>query len=375
MSNTQGVYNEMSERPTLQLRRFPIEQMPDNSACVIVAESEGGKTTLGVDIMWHKRHLPAWFLFSTSEGCSQRLSQIVAPCYTYSKFNLEALAKIYKHQEQKIQKYTRPRTEEERRRIPDDELPLEERFFKNPCVGGFYEDCFANKKIFSKDIVRDLFKNGRHRMMFSILPCQYVMDLPPECRNQVKYWFLLREDSPETRKKLFNHIGGACKTLDIFNEIMNQCTNDYGCVVIDNINKSKHIEDRVFHYRAKLRPAFRVGSSRYWQFHDKNYVINSNKYNEEEEEARRRLGRARQRVPPTHNPFMLCTTPYGQDQYQGTYNDNQNQNQNELNSPSMVSMYNRGQQRIEDILTGNKRTPKFNVAMMPATNTTTASSA
>lgn len=286
----------MSERllPSLELRKFDPRTMPDNASCVIVAESQGGKTTLGIDLMSYKKHLPAWVLFSTSEGCSQRLSNTIPPSYTFPTFDLKVLEKVYNHQESKIKKYTRDRTEEERAKIPDDELPLKKRFVKNPCVGMYFEDCFSDSKVFSKPIVQDLFKNGRHRMLFTIMPCQYVMNLPIACRAQVKYWFILREDRPKIRKKLFTEIGGACRTEDIFNTIMDNCTSNYGCVVIDNLCKSPRIEDRVFWYRAKLHQPFKVGCKRYWKYHKTNYDDKKkDDLDPAEKEARLLLGRGR----------------------------------------------------------------------------------
>ena len=364
-------------RPQLRLRRFPVETMPDNSMCVIVAQSEGGKTTLGIDLMYHKRHLPAWYLFSTSEGCSQRLSQIIPKIYTKTKFDLDKLKKIYNHQERKMRRYTRERSEAERRAVPDDELPIEERFKKNPCVGGYFEDCFSDTKLFGKPIVKDLFKNGRHRMMFSIVPCQYVMDLKPELRNQVKYWFILREDNPETRKKLFTHVGGACKTFEIFNEIMDQCTHDYRCVVIDNISKSRNIEDRVFWYKADLHPAFRVGCTRYWKFHKRNFT-ESKCVDEDEAMARAKLRSARQRmrrgahrlVPPgalrgangaTHR-FGGAVEMRGADNYL-------------LDTTSMAAAFQQGNNTLETMLFGKQRERQFDVAMLPTPDNSVAAGA
>ncbi len=284
---------------SIQLKKFKPWKMSDDATCVIVAQSEGGKTVLGIDLMYHKRHLPAWYLFSTTEACSGRLAQTIPPSYTYPTFDLEALAKIFKHQQAKINSYERELSDEEKikyKNVAKDELPIEVRFKKNPCIGGYYEDCFASKKIFLKPLVQDLFKNGRHKKMFSILPCQYIMDLPIDCRQQVKYWFILREDRAEVRKKLFTHIGGACGTFDIFNAIMDSCTNEYGCVVIDNRCKSREITDRVFWYKAAVHEPFKVGCARYWKFHKLNYQeVKAEEYDPYEDEARAALGRKRKR--------------------------------------------------------------------------------
>jgi len=45
--------------------------------------------------------------------------------------------------------------------------------------------------------------------------------------------------------------------------------------VLDNTSKSNRIEDCVFWYKAKIRKSFRVGSSQFWNLHQKTY--NSNK--------------------------------------------------------------------------------------------------
>lgn len=355
-----GAANGAPPRPQLQLRKFDPRQMPDNATCCIVCESQGGKTTLGIDLMYHKRHLPAWFLFSESEGCSQRLSQTIAPLYTYSTFNTEKLEAIYNHQESKIKRYTRPRSEADRRLVPDDELSNEERFSKNPCVGAYFEDCFGERKKFSIAAVQNLFKNGRHRMFFSIIPCQYVVDLPISCRKQVKYWFLLREDSREVRQKLFKHVGGACRTFEVFEEVMKITQSDFKCIVIDNICKSKDITDRVFWYKADLHPAFRVGSLRYWRFHKLNYKPRETVH-EAEEEARQRIEMAKHRKKygkaaslQRHRkmpPHVHTSVPNGSGAGGADY----------LYTPSLNDAYNQGVQNLDDLIQGNRRKTKFDV--------------
>ena len=278
-----------------------------------------------------------------------------------------------------MRRYTRKRSEAERRAVPDDELPIEERFVKNPCVGGYFEDCFSDTKLFGKPIVKDLFKNGRHRMMFSIVPCQYVMDLKPELRNQVKYWFILREENPETRKKLFKHVGGACKTFEIFNEIMDQCTHDYRCVVIDNISKSRNIEDRVFWYKADLHRAFRIGCTRYWKFHKKNFCDKSKRVDEDEAEARAKLQRARQRrrrgahrlVPPGSLRNDRTGPAPG---FAGAV-EMRNCNNYMLDTTSMAAAYQQGHAALEDVLLGKTKQRQFDVAMLPTPENSDAAGA
>lgn len=349
--------------PTLTLRKFDPRSMPDNASCVIVAQSQGGKTTLGIDLMYHKRHLPAWYLFSTTEGCSKRLSQIIPPLYLKTSFDLDKLAKVFAHQQSKIQRYSRPRSEAERRKVPDDELPKHERYFKDPGVGGYFEDCFDDKSVLKKPIVQSLYKNGRHREMFSIMPCQYIIDLDVSMRNQVKYWFLLREDSEDTRRKLFKHIGGAFKSWKIFNKMMTECTNNYHCLVIDNLSKSPHLEDRVFWYKAELHGAFRVGCARYWRFHKLNYDDKKDTVDPIEAEAKRKLKQARLRrrrggkhrlAPPTSQPNAI-----------GVGNALRPVHQS-METPSMMEAREYGQNALQRILQNDRgrcQEPQFYIRM------------
>ena len=45
---------------------------------------------------------------------------------------------------------------------------------------------------------------------------------------------------------------------------MNQCTENFECLVIDNNAKSNKLEDQVFWYKASQRPDFRLFSPELW---------------------------------------------------------------------------------------------------------------
>lgn len=374
-------YEDQADKPQLNVRKFDPDSMPDNSTCVIVAPSEGGKTILAIDLMSRKKHIPAWFLFSESEGCSSRLSQTIPASYIYPEFNVKELEKIYNHQEKKIRRYSRPRSEADRRLVPDDELSLEERFSKNPCIGCYFEDCFGEKRVFNQKAVQNLFKNGRHRMMFSIIPCQYVIDLPITCRKQVKFYFLFREDSKDVRQKLFKHVAGCCRTFEIFEEIMKLTHQPYVCIVVDNICKSKRIEDRVFWYKAEEHPAFKVGCERYWRFHKLNYKM-ADELDDDEREARERIEMARRakrasqlrnrrkKVPPglslalpsSHEPSGQRWSP--DEPYNNWDNADADATPSYLNTPSMIEACHRGAQNLDDLLAHPPPNAKFRVNML-----------
>ena len=62
------------------------------------------------------------------------------------------------------------------------------------------------------------------------------------------------------------------KTFEIFCQVMDQCTENYECIVIYNNAKSNKLEDQVFWYKADTHPNFKVGAPEFWEHHTENYL-------------------------------------------------------------------------------------------------------
>ena len=61
-------------------------------------------------------------------------------------------------------------------------------------------------------------------------------------------------------------------TFEMFCSTMDQCTNNFECLVIHNASKSNKLEDQVFWYKADAHPDFRCCSKEVWAYNDANYV-------------------------------------------------------------------------------------------------------
>tara|TARA_Y100000996_G_scaffold237182_1_gene186348 strand:- start:70 stop:432 length:363 start_codon:yes stop_codon:yes gene_type:complete len=55
---------------------------------------------------------------------------------------------------------------------------------------------------------------------------------------------------------------------------MDQCTENYDCLVINNNTKSNKLSDQVFWYKADKQPDFRIGSKQYWDYSKNLYQNN-----------------------------------------------------------------------------------------------------
>ena len=78
-----------------------------------------------------------------------------------------------------------------------------------------------------------------------------MMAMPPEARTNIDYVFALRENVKTNQKKLYEYFFGVFPKFSQFQEVFDQYTNNYECLVLDNTAKSCEIEDCIFWYRAE----------------------------------------------------------------------------------------------------------------------------
>ena len=122
--------------------------------------------------------------------------------------------------------------------------------------------------------------NGRHFKLLFVITMQYALGIPPNLRTNIDYVFILRENIVQNRRRLYDSYAGMFPTFEVFCQVMNQCTENYECLVINNNAKSNKIEDQVFWYKAESHPPFQMGAAVFWQHHSDNY---NDKYDKEDD--------------------------------------------------------------------------------------------
>lgn len=65
-------------------------------------------------------------------------------------------------------------------------------------------------------------------------------------------------------------------TLESFCQVMDQCTENYECLVIDNTSKSNRLEEQVFWYKADPHEEFTIGSRELWELHNQTAADDEN---------------------------------------------------------------------------------------------------
>jgi hypothetical protein len=127
------------------------------------------------------------------------------------------------------------------------------------------DDCLYDNTWSRDKLMRLLFMNGRHWKVMLVITMQYPLGIPPTLRTNIDYVFILRENYIANRKRIYENYAGMFPTFEAFCQVMDQCTENYECLVINNNSKSNRLNDQVFYYKADSHNDFRLGSREFWE--------------------------------------------------------------------------------------------------------------
>lgn len=201
---------------TIELNLFQLFNLLPNTTCVIIGKRSTGKTTLINDIIFHKQPIPVKVVITTKNNIYNDTIPIEYECTNYSTVINNVLTN---HD------------------------------FNSSII---IMDDIRSKSI--DDItLTNLFMNGGHHNLSTILSTQHPLLLSPVLRHNSDYVFLFHENSIQIRKQLYQYYGNIFPTFQLFNDMMDQYTSiDYQCLVICNRIKSNNIADCVFWYKANI---------------------------------------------------------------------------------------------------------------------------
>ncbi len=248
----------------LRLKKFRIDKMVDHATIAMIAKRASGKSYLTREILYHKRNLPTAVVISRTEKLNRFYGDFIADSFIYDNFETDILSKIYQRQAKC--------NEDNKNRLAEGKKEKDDRIML------VMDDCMSSKGTWVKDQnILELFFNGRHHHVSFILTMQYAVGIPPEMRSNFDYIFLLAEDFISNQKRLYEHYAGMFPSFDIFKQVFAEVTQNYGVMVINNRIHSSNITDKVFWYKAKKVPDFKMGSKIFNKYHRKYYDPEWNK--------------------------------------------------------------------------------------------------
>src|SRR5210317_624668 len=235
----------------LELKKFDIRNIKDDSVILFIGKRNTGKSFLVRDIMYHFNNLPVGVVISPTESANHFFSDFIPNMLIYDNYDSNIINRFVDRQRKITDKSNKEKKQNGRTKI-------------NPRAFIILDDCLYDKTWQSDINIRFLFMNGRHVKTLFLLTMQYPLGIPPHLRANVDYVFILRENQITNRERIYKQYAGMFHSFDVFNTVMNNCTEDYECLVIDNKVQSNKIEDQVYWYKAQERTNFNVCSKELW---------------------------------------------------------------------------------------------------------------
>jgi len=253
----------------LNLKKFDMAKIGKGSIIAMIGKRNTGKSFLVKDLLYYKRDIPIGTVISASESSNRFYGDMMPSIFIHDEYSPEIISNVVKRQKlvtkkmkQQIAMYGKSNIDPYAFLIMDDMMYDAQRWLKDPNI-------------------RDIFMNGRHFNLMFLITMQFSLGIVPAMRTQIDYCFILRETIVSNRKRLYEHYAGMFPSFEIFSQVMDQCTENFECLVIDNTSKSNSITDQCFWYKADNHPPFKLGAPEFWQYHSQNYGEND----EEEDEV------------------------------------------------------------------------------------------
>jgi hypothetical protein len=121
------------------------------------------------------------------------------------------------------------------------------------------DDCIESHISFKYEPLRNVCINSRHLKTNLIIAMQHPIKLQLEmCRN-IDYVFICRTAVINERQAIYKQFAGMFPSFSSFCQVLDACTNNYECLVIDHQTSSMNIEDMIFWYRAAPHEDFIMG--------------------------------------------------------------------------------------------------------------------
>ena len=245
-----------------QLRKFNMDMITDrcdidsrkSPMMVIIGKQDTGKSFLVRDVLFQtQRHFPVGTVISATEAANEFFQTMVPSKFIHDKYRPEIVQNVIKRQATIKDKRNKDKTARGGGSNVD------------PRAFLILDDCLYDAKSWiNEESTRFVFMNGRHIDLMTIITMQYPLGITPNLRTNVDFVFILRENILGNRRRIYENYAGMFPTFEMFCSFMDQCTENYECLVICNNVSSNKLEDQVFWYKASEHPPFRLFDQSLW---------------------------------------------------------------------------------------------------------------
>ena len=230
---------------------------------VLIGKRDTGKSFLVRDLLYYHQDIPIGTVISGTEEGNGFYGKMVPRLFIHNEYNTAIIENILKRQRNVLKQIKK-------------EMESYKRTTIDPRAFVILDDCLYDNTWARDKMMRLLFMNGRHWKIMLVITMQYPLGIPPTLRTNIDYVFILRENYIANRRRIYDNYAGMFPTFESFCQVMDQCTENFECLVINNNSKSNKLHDQIFWYKAEPHGPFKLGSKEFWDL--------SKDFNSDEEE-------------------------------------------------------------------------------------------
>ena len=242
----------------LELKKFDMKKItfkPNENqgpVIVLIGRRDTGKSFLVRDLLYYHQDIPIGTVISGTEAGNGFYGKMVPKLFIHDEYNTAIIENILKRQKIVMKQVKKEKEAYGRSNI-------------DPRTFVILDDCLYDNSWARDKLMRLLFMNGRHWKIMLVITMQYPLGVPPNLRTNIDYTFILREPYIANRKRIYENFAGMFPTFESFCQVMDQCTENYECLVVSNNAKSNKLEDQIFWYKASPHRDFKLGSKEFWE--------------------------------------------------------------------------------------------------------------
>jgi len=243
---------------TLEMKKFDMRNISFKASeskgpvVVLIGRRDTGKSFLVRDLLYYQQDIPIGVVIAGTEEGNGFYSKLVPKLFIHNEYSTAIIENILKRQRTVLK-----------------QMKKEIESYKKSSIDArtfvILDDCLYDSSWSRDKMMRLLFMNGRHWKIMLIITMQYPLGIPPTLRTNIDFVFILREPYIANRRRIYENYAGMFPTFESFCQVMDQCTENYECLVINNNAKSNKLHDQIFWYKADTHNDFKLGNKEYWE--------------------------------------------------------------------------------------------------------------
>jgi len=256
------LFESLSNTMNFHLKKFDIGMLRDrceidsrkSPMMVLIGKKDTGKSFLVRDILYNvQKEFPVGTVISATEAVNEFFQTMVPSKLIHDKYSPAIVTNVIRRQMNIKSK----RNGDKASRGGSSSI--------DPRAFLILDDCLYDAKAWiNEESTKYVFMNGRHIDLMTIITMQYPLGITPNLRTNVDFIFILRENVLGNRRRIYENYAGMFPTFEMFCSFMDQCTENFECMVICNNVSSNKLEDQVFWYKASEHPPFKLCDQALW---------------------------------------------------------------------------------------------------------------